>query len=61
MTKERCMFQSLKNKKEGIVTFDINQKGRIISIGIIGINFSPSIDNALLVYDLKHNLLSIIM
>lgn len=56
---ERSMFQSLRNKKGGSMTFKGNQRGKIIGVERIGINVSPSIDNVLLVDGLKHNFLSI--
>ena len=43
----------------GIVTFRGNKKGKIIRVGKIGTHPYPSIDNALFVEGLKHNLLSI--
>ena len=43
----------------GIVTFKGNKKGKIIRVGKIGTHPYPSIDNALFVEGLKHNLLSI--
>ena len=53
------MFQDLKLKAGGFVTFGGNQKGKIVGIGKIGKHHFPSIDNVLLVEGLKHNLLSI--
>ena len=41
------------------MTFGGNQKGRITSVGRIGIHLYPSIDNVLFVEGHKHNLLSI--
>uniref|UniRef100_A0A151UEU8 Retrovirus-related Pol polyprotein from transposon TNT 1-94-like beta-barrel domain-containing protein n=1 Tax=Cajanus cajan TaxID=3821 RepID=A0A151UEU8_CAJCA len=49
MTRERSMFLDLKSKKGGQVTFGRGQKGQIMGIGKIGINFSVSIDNVLYV------------
>ena len=46
--------------KEGrVVTFDDNDKGKIIGIGKIQITPTIFIDNIMLVDNLKHNLLSI--
>ena len=53
------MFQNLKSRKAGQVTFGGDQKGHILGIGKIGINSSISIDNVLFVKGLTHNLLSI--
>ncbi|RDY04456.1 hypothetical protein CR513_11821, partial [Mucuna pruriens] len=52
---EEFMFQDLHPKKGGWVTF----KGAVVNIGRIGKHPFPSIDNALYVKGLKHNLLSI--
>ena len=59
MTEEKSMFQDLKLKAGGSITFGENQKGKIVGIGKIGKHPFSSIDNVLLVEGLKHNLLSI--
>ena len=59
MTGDETQFSSLKPKDQGSVTFGDNGKGKIIGIGSIGKNSSTSIENILLVKELKHNLLSI--
>ncbi|XP_057971446.1 uncharacterized protein LOC131160121 [Malania oleifera] len=51
-------FISLYYKKEGLLTFGDNTKGRIIGKGKIG-NSSLSINNVALVDTLKHNLLTV--
>ena len=53
------MFQDLKLKAGGFITFGRNQKGKIVGISKIGKHHFPSTDNVLLVEGLKHNLLSI--
>ena len=53
------MFQDLKPRSKGWVTFGGDQKGRIVGIGKIGKHPFPTIENVLLVEGLKHNLLSI--
>ena len=53
------MFAFLTTKDGGFVTFGDNSKGKIISIGNIGKEHSPIIENILLVDGLKHNFLSI--
>ena len=45
--------------KGGLVTFGDNSKGKIIGIGKVKVTPSIFIENALLVGNLKHNLLSI--
>ena len=59
MTGNRSLLSNLKRKDGGHVTFGDNAKGKIIGIGNIGNRSSPSIENVLLVDNLKHNLLSI--
>ena len=52
-------FFTIKSKDEGFVTFGDNKKGKIIGLGNIKISPTTFIENVLLVYKLKHNLLSI--
>ena len=58
MTRDESQFTSLK-PKDGLATFEDNSKGKIIKIGSISKTSSTSIENVLLVKELKHNLLSI--
>ena len=59
MTRGESKFAFLTKKNGGYVTFGDNVKGRIIVQGNIGNNTSFLIESVLLVYGLKHNLLSI--
>ena len=59
MISDESQFIILEAKNEGMVTFEDNDKGKIIDIGNIGITLSTCIENILLVDGLKHNLLSI--
>ena len=59
MTGDPSHFSMLTSKEEGYVTFGDNNKGKIISKGTIGNKSSFSIDDVLLVDELKHNFLSI--
>lgn len=59
MTGEKVYVPRPLTYRQRMVTFGGNQKGRILGIGKIGKNHFPSIDNALYVEGLKHNLLSI--
>ncbi|KAL2532388.1 CCHC-type domain-containing protein [Abeliophyllum distichum] len=58
MTEDRSLLSNLKRKDGGHVTFGDNAKEKIIGIGNIGNRSSPSIENVLLVNNIKHNLLS---
>ena len=53
------MFQCLTPYRGRVVTFRGNKKGRITSMGKIGIHPYPYVDNILFVEGLKHNRLSI--
>ncbi|RDX82488.1 hypothetical protein CR513_36727, partial [Mucuna pruriens] len=53
------MFQDLRFKSRGSVTFGGNKKGKIVGINKISKHIFPFIDNVLFVEGLKHNLLSI--
>ncbi|RDX73915.1 hypothetical protein CR513_46399, partial [Mucuna pruriens] len=53
------MFQGLRPKEGGWVTFRSNQRDKIVRVGRIGKHPFLSIDNVLFVKGLKHNLLSI--
>ena len=59
MTGDPSQFSKLTSIDEGYVTFEDNNKGKIIGKGTIGNKLNFSIDNVLLVDGLKHNLLSI--
>ncbi|CAL9078687.1 unnamed protein product [Musa textilis] len=59
MTEDPSQFSKLISQDEGYVTFEDNNKGKIIGKGTIGNKSSFLIDNMLLVDGLKHNLLSI--
>ncbi|XP_057975241.1 uncharacterized protein LOC131162650, partial [Malania oleifera] len=59
MTGDKGKFTSIVPKDGGYVTFGDNAKGRIVGVGKVGKDSSPTIDNVLLVDGLKHNLLSI--
>ncbi|RDX80225.1 hypothetical protein CR513_39247, partial [Mucuna pruriens] len=59
MMGEESMFQDLRPKKGGWVTFRGNQKGKIVGVGRIDKHPFLSIDNVLYVKGLKHNQLSI--
>ena len=59
MTGNKAMFATLQPKDGRYVTFGNNSKGKILGVGSIGKNYSPIIENILLVEGLKHNLLSI--
>ncbi|RDX89697.1 hypothetical protein CR513_28542, partial [Mucuna pruriens] len=57
--REKYMFQDLRSKKVGWVTFEGNQKIKIVGVGRIGKHPFSFIDNVLFVKGLKPNLLSI--
>jgi len=59
MMGDSSKFTHISPKKSGHVTYDDNNKGRILGVGKIGTNSSNSIENVLLVEGLKHNLLSV--
>nr|KYP36602.1 hypothetical protein KK1_042260 [Cajanus cajan]KYP36606.1 hypothetical protein KK1_042264 [Cajanus cajan] len=59
MIGDASKFIDLTPKRSGHVTFEDNNKGKILGIGRIGTNFSTSIENVLLVDGLKHSLLSV--
>ena len=59
MTGDESKFFFLIKKNGGYVTFGDNAKGRIIGQGNIGNGTSSLIESILLVYGLRHNLLSI--
>jgi len=59
MTGDKTKFAKLELKEEGFVTYEDNNKGKIIGNGVIGNGSSFNIKNVLLVEGLKHNLISI--
>ncbi|XP_022841847.1 uncharacterized protein LOC111365523 [Olea europaea var. sylvestris] len=59
MTGDRSLLSNFQEKDGGHVTFGDNAKGKIIGFENIGNHSSPSIENVLLVDNLKHNLLNI--
>ena len=58
MTGDKAMFSSISPKDGGYVTFGNNTKGKIVGEGKFGKSLNPTIEDALLVDGLKHNLLS---
>ena len=52
-------FIHISPKNSGHVTYEDNNKGKILGVGKIGMNPSTSIESILLVDGLKHSLLSI--
>ena len=59
MIGDKAMFSTISPKDRGYVTFGDNAKGKIVVEGKVGKSPNPTIDDVLLVNDLKHNLLSI--
>ena len=59
MIGDHNLLSILKFKDDGTVTFGDNAKVKIVRIGNVGNPDNPSIENVLLVDDLKHNLISI--
>jgi len=59
MTGDKTKFAKLELKEEGFVTYGDNNKGRILTNGVIGNGSCFNIKNVLLVEGLKHNLVSI--
>jgi len=59
MTGNASKFTHISPKNSGHVTYGDNNKGKILGVGEIGLNPSTSIENALLVDDLKNSLLSV--
>ena len=57
--RDKTKFAKLELKEEGFVTYEDNNKGRILGNGVIGNGSSFNIKNVLLVEGLKHNLISI--
>ena len=59
MTGDASKFIHISSKNSGHVTYENNNKGKILGVGKIGMNPSTSTENVLLIDSLKHNLLSI--
>jgi len=59
MTGDASKFINLKMRQEGFVTYRDNNKGRILGRGDVGSHDLIIIKDVLLVYRLKHNILSI--
>ena len=59
MTGDKTIFLSASPKDRGYVIFGDNAKGKIVEEDKVGKSPKPTIDDVLLVNDLKHNLLSI--
>ena len=59
MTGNKDLFSSIQFKEGGTVTFGDNNKGQVVGIGTVGINFKTLINSVLLVDGLKYNLLNI--
>jgi len=59
MTGEMSIFQDHQMKKGGKVIFGGNQHDKVIGGKTVSLKRTMSINNVLLVDDLKHNLLSI--
>lgn len=59
LTRDARKFSFISHKTSGHVTYGDNNKGKIRGIGKVQIPSSFTIENVLLVKDLKHNLLSI--
>ena len=59
MTGDTSKFTHISPKNSGHLTYDDNNKGKILGVEKIGTNPSTSIENILLVDGLKHSLLSI--
>lgn len=60
MTEDKNIFSSFTPKRGGSVSYNDSTKGRIMGSGNVGKNHNPTIEDVLLVEDLKHNLFSII-
>ena len=59
ITGDKRKINNLKRKDQGFVTYEDNNKGKIIGIGDVGGGDTLEIKDVLLVEGLKHNLLSI--
>ena len=59
MTRDKSMFSSISPKNGGYVTLGDNAKGKIVGEDKVAKSPNSTIDDVLLVNDLKHNLLSI--
>ena len=59
MTRDKNKFVYLKAKEEGYVTYEDNNKDKILGIGNIRNPLTTLIENVLFMDGLKHNLLRI--
>lgn len=59
MTVDKSMLSSISYKKRGFISYGDNNKGRITGFDIIFKFPKPTIGDVVLVYGLKHYLLSI--
>ena len=59
MTREKEIFSHILSKNGGYVTFGDNSKSKIVGECKVGKSPNLTIDDVLLVYGLKHHLLSI--
>ena len=59
MTSDKSLFKSLKEKKDGYVTFGYGSHSQVLGKGIIDIPRLPLLTNVLYIKGLKANLLSI--
>jgi len=59
MMGDASKFTHISPKNSGHVTYGDNNKGRILGVKKIGTNSSTSIENVLLIDDLKHSLLNV--
>jgi hypothetical protein len=60
MTSDRDRFLTLRNERDGLVSFGNDNSTKIIGKGTVRIgNKNTKVENFLLVEDMKHNLLSV--
>jgi hypothetical protein len=61
MTGDRDKFITLRNERDGSISFENDNSTKIIGKGTVKIgNKDTKVENVLLVEDMKHNLLSVI-
>jgi len=59
MTGDKRKFKNFKRKEQGFVTYEDNNKGKILGTGNVGRGNTLEINDVLFVEGLKHNLFSI--
>ena len=59
MTRDKTQFKNFKRKEQGFITYEDNNKGKILGTGDVGGENTLEIKDALFVEGRKHNLLSI--